>query len=585
MMNQWIRKPKATILALLVLALAFAVACGAAATATPAPAAPKAPVAAAPAAPVAPAAAATAVPTAAPRPTPAPVAKPKVERLIVAWSPLGYETNLPWAATAVGALQQRPILETLVGVDQATGAHIPMLATKWEVAPDGKRWTFWLKEKAPWHFGLGEFSAKDVVHSWQRITAEDSIASDAGIWKGLVAKAEDFKTITDHQIEVNLKRVEPDLDFSYAVRTGNMLITSKAQWDNEGKVGMERRLSGTGPYQFKERKLGEYILYERVANHWRVTPEYKELMWRFVSEDSTRLAMALAREAHIIDLPRDLQGQALGKGLKLVSSKLPGLQHQWMFGGLYFSTPDKLDPKLPFANKKVREAMNRAVNRKEIIDTIFQGRAEPVRVFAYHPSVEGWDPQWEKRFNDLYGYDPKKAKALLAEAGYPNGFKAKLYLYPWSGFSEIIQVGEALGLYFQAIGIQVELEQLEFSKVRDLYRKRDIHGAMWGLPGTLRPPYVTSTLYYNTGPAGVARAYEHAFIDQKHDELAKTIDRAERARIQREIGNHLFEEYASVPIVWISNEIIVDPSQVADYTFPGNITGFLTHLEYVKPVK
>src|SRR5262249_16295322 len=99
------------------------------------------------------------------------------------------------------------------------------------------------------------------------------------------------------------------------------------------------------------------------------------------------------------------------------------------FGGLYFASPDKLDPRVPFVKKEVRQAMNLAINRQAIAQALLGGRVEPLRVHGYHPQLDSaiwpgiWNLDWDRRFEALYGYDPARARALLAQAGYPNGFE------------------------------------------------------------------------------------------------------------------------------------------------------------------
>ena len=113
---------------------------------------------------------------------------------------------------------------------------------------------------------------------------------------------------------------------------------------------------GTGPFEFVERKVGSYVLYKRVENHWRKTPEYKELEFRWVPEGVTRLATLITGEVHISDVDRVLQKDAIAKGMKIFTSKLPAMQLQWQFGGMYFASPDKLDSKNPFVKPEVRQA-------------------------------------------------------------------------------------------------------------------------------------------------------------------------------------------------------------------------------------
>jgi ABC-type transport system substrate-binding protein len=475
------------------------------------------------------------------------------------------------------------MMETLLSVDRSSGEYVPQLASSWEMSPDAKTWTFQLVKNAGWHFGFGTFTAKDVVHSWHLVTAKESIATDAVDWRRLVGKPENFQVVDDHKIVFNLVSPEPDLAFYLATRAGNLKLLSKQQWDQGGQDALIRQPAGTGPYRYKNRQLGQFILFERVENHYRRTPDFKELMLMFALEDSTRLAAMLAAESHITDLPRALHDQAIAKGMKRISSKLPGTVMTYMFGGSYFATPEKLDTKVPWLDAKVRQAMNRAVNRKDIIKEIFDGRGVALPLQYYHPSEQGWSKEWEARFEELYGYDPKKAKALLAEAGYPDGFKMKLYAYSWSGTPELLQVTEALALYFREIGIEARIEELEYARVWERIRQRQASGEMWGFPPfSLRPPHAgLRLLYYSKGAFHV---YEHPFIDERIDKLSQLTDPVERARLQREIGEHLFVNYAAIPIATMFFEAIVNPAVVAEYTFSGSYSSIFSDLEYVKPV-
>ena len=211
-----------------------------------------------------------------------------------------------------------------------------------------------------------------------------------------------------------------------ASRAGELRIVSKAQWDKEGLEGFEKRPAGTGSYRYVGRKTGISIEYERVDNHWGEKPDFKELEIRMVPEETTRFAMLLSGEAHIVDLPRELQKDALSKGMKIFSSSQPV---DWMsiyFGGQYYMPGDpKFQANVPWTNKKVRQALNMAVNRQEILQTIFAGKGTLAYVSGWLPISEGWNPEWEKRFDQTYGYNPAKAKELLKEAGYPQRHEAQ----------------------------------------------------------------------------------------------------------------------------------------------------------------
>src|SRR5215471_17706892 len=302
-------------------------------------------------------------------------ARGKPERLVIAVAPLGWDTNYSWLQSRSGMLDKRPALEYLVGIDRHTGAYIPELAEKWEMAPDGKSWTLTLRKGVKFHDNWGEFTAKDVRHSIFLISQPESVQTDGSLWRSLMGigktdsleeaakKVEQMvEIVNDHQVIIHTKTVAPELVDTLSAKS-DLVMESKARWDAGGKELYGQKVVGTGPFEFVERKVGSHVLYKRVENHWRKTPEFKELEFRWVPEGVTRLATLLAEEVHISDVDRALQRDAMAKGMKIVPSTLHSMQHHWYFGGMYFATPGKLDSKAPFTDKRVRQAMNMAINR------------------------------------------------------------------------------------------------------------------------------------------------------------------------------------------------------------------------------
>jgi ABC-type transport system substrate-binding protein len=100
----------------------------------------------------------------------------------------------------------------------------------------------------------------------------------------------------------------------------------------------------------------------------------------------------------------------------------------------------------------VRQAINKAINREELLKVLYKGRATYTYVAGYYPDLPGWDPTWEKRFPEMYGYDPAAAKRLLAQAGYPKGFKMKAWLFPFAGAPEFIPLIEAVQVQLREVG-------------------------------------------------------------------------------------------------------------------------------------
>src|SRR6266705_5718633 len=229
----------------------------------------------------------------------------KLERLRIAVAPLGWDTNFNWLGPRSSNLDKRPALEFLVGIDRHTGAYIPELAEKWEMAPDGKSWTVWLRQGVKFHENWGEFTAKDVRHAVFLISQPESVQTDAGFWRPLmgigkadsveeVAKkvAEGVEIIDDYTVVFHLKQATPEFVENISANT-DLVMESKARWDTGGKELYGQKVVGTGPFEFVERKLSSHVLYKRVDNHWRKTPEYKELELRWVPEGVTRLATLL----------------------------------------------------------------------------------------------------------------------------------------------------------------------------------------------------------------------------------------------------------------------------------------------------
>ena len=530
--------------------------------------------------------------------TAAPPAKAKLERLRIAVAPLGYDTNFSWLQSLSGQLDKRPALEYLVGIDRHTGAYIPELAETWDMAPDGKHWTITLRKGVKFHENWGEFTARDVRHAVSLITQPESVATAASFWRNVmgvtktdaveeVAKKveQGVETVDDYKVVFHLKQVVPEFVDNISANR-ELAMESKARWDAGGKELYGQKVVGTGPFEFVERKVGSHVLYKRVENHWRKTPEYKELEFRWVPEGVTRLASLLAGEVHISDVDRVLQKDAIAKGMKISTSKLPAMQLQWQFGGTYFASPDKLDLKVPFVKPEVRQAMNMAVNRQALAENLLGGKVQPHRVMGYHPQLSSaiwpgiWNPDWDKRFEERFGYDPVKARALLAQAGYPQGFEFTLYLYTLPGLPEIVDIGQAMALDFQAIGLKPKLVEVEFSRVRELYRTKSIHGALFPSRHAAQALEIARNVHKSKDSVGYW--YEHPVIDERLEALGKVVEPAERARLLQEIGDHKVAEFAEIPLFWLFAEATVNPKYIVEYTFPGVITGYFTHLEYVK---
>ena len=537
----------------------------------------------------APVSAATAMPQPTAEAPPAMAVEAKVDRLRIAFTPPPAETNLPWTGARSLLTQLSPMIETLLDIDPETGAYIPMLATRWEMASDGKSWTVDLREDVAFHFDTGTFSAEDVVHTRSILgPQEGNLNTFRNVWANTV---ETVDVVDDHRVVFSLSKPDPNLDFFLSL-SGDLAMLSKVQWDQEGQEGMEERLIGTGPYQYLEREVGQSIVYERVPyEHWRVpTPDFREMEQVFAPESATRLAMLLTKEAHMAELPRDLLAQAQSEGMAISQSGLGAILTFMVLGGQYYTAGDEAyDPSVPYSapgeeGRLIRQAMNKAIDRDEINEFIFREGGSPMLVHGYHPSLPGWNPEWETRWDDEYGYDPEAARELLAQAGYPDGFDMKMFgAHTLPGVPELPDIAEAVSIYWTEIGIDVEIVSLEFSAVRPLYRTKQFQGHAAPFR-TVRRPIQEQVRIFNATEAGVVHQYESDSLQANWEELTETLDAGERDRLIRAIGDEKFDNFEGVPLLWIFFQLAIDPDVIAEYKFPGTAASNFSHLETIRAV-
>jgi ABC-type transport system substrate-binding protein len=527
--------------------------------------------------------------------------KAKVDRLVMGLITPYLDYIRPWInGTADHNIQHDPAFEWLVEV-APDGQYKPWLAESWEMAKDGKSWRFKLQKGVQFHHGYGEFTAKDVVHThalWCDEKYPGRKDPPATPYRPGICAINQIEVVNDHEVVMHCKNVCLDTLFYYS-SAANVMIFSKAQWDKEGEEGYEKNPAGTGPYVFKERQLSQYVLYERAPTpHWKHgTVDWKELQMTWTLEEPTRQAQILAGETHLTELNKDLTDDLVTKGYKLIRSRTTAQQVQINFGGLYFGTEDKatgrytegggttgkLDPKVPWTNLKVRQAINKAINRDELLKVLYKGRATPMYVHGFYPDLPGWDPTWEKRFPEMYGYDPKAAKRLLAEAGFPKGFKAKGWLFPFAGAPELIPLMEAVQVQLREVGIELELEEADWvAKIRPTLRDRKANGYLWAIPPSKKAVEAQLSVF-NTG--GLAHMFESDELYAMWKELLQIADPQAFDAQLRKIGNYKFEQFETIPLFNVFIEVVVDPKIVADWPFSGWDGGDIGHTWLIQACK
>lgn len=497
-------------------------------------------------------------------------------------SPPAVETNRYWNTPGDFALG--PSMQGLVGHDPETGLYDNSgLAESWTHNDGFTEWTFKLKPEAEFHFGWGPVTAADVVHSLEIHTGPDSTLNGISQLEGAVAIA-----IDDHTVSFSLPKPQVDFLFVHGGR-GSLVIYSKAQFDNEGLEGYDAMPAGTAELQYVERNIGQGLTFEKVTDHWSGTDaSIDRLELTFISEPATTLAKVLAKEADIVILPRELQGGALAAGFKAIQSTQASNQTTMLFNGAFLTPGDEeLDETLPWIDIRIREAINRSIDRETMIDVLYDGRADILPVFGMDPRHEGYVPELAARFEEAYGYDLDKARALMEEAGYPDSFSnpvIPILSSTLAGNPEFPAMAELMQVFLDEAGFQTEIVEMDWASLGGLRSAREakMFHPMRNLP--VKPSAVGIRNYYSV--LGRPRNnYEDPVIEELMAKYVDSIDPVERNELAGGIFTQVFEQYAVAPLASISAEVIVNPETVSDWVFPGATSVGVSHFSSIVPAE
>ncbi len=514
---------------------------------------------------------------------------PKVNRVVFATEPPGHENMELRNLSPADFMPLRPMYDALIGVDPTDGKNRPYLATSWSLRPDGVSFDFKLREGVQLHHEMGAFTGKDVVIAWKEVIKEDSLHGNSPFFRESV---KDVEVVNDYDVVFHLTRPDGNFLSTMSEMSGGVEPFSKAQFDKTGPGTFQTGpIAGTGPYQFKEAEQGRYIRYERPAyKHYRMTPDFPEFEFRFVKEASTRLAGLLTGEVQLANLPEDLMKQASGQGMKVAQGKVPALR---VFAGAMccFIKDVKdyakgyMNPDDPLADVRVRRALSKAINRDELNKAFFGGKGQLMVLNVFHPTRPGWNPEWEKRFQDEYGYDPAKAKALLAEAGYgPNNpLKTNALLLPVAGYSGGEDILEALAGYWRSAGIDVKLINIDATQ-QLLMRRQFLFSNTISLTGTASYMWTGNSAHGSSlGPRGNRAELPDA--DRLLAQVANTLDEKKQDDLWRQVGEVNFSQHKHIPLFWNPVEVMYNPVIVGDYIFGGYNSGAFTHVYNIKAAR
>lgn len=414
----------------------------------------------------------------------------------------------------------------------------PGLAESWTISPDGRTYTFKLRSGVTFHDGTA-FNADAVKFNFDRVIDANHPYHNTGPFPfvftlGPIERTEapDASTFILH-----LKEPYAPALTMLAGAIGGLAGISPAAVKQYGK-DFSRHGGGTGPFKFVEWVSGQRFVLERNASHWRGAPKLAGLVFRPIVDDNARVSEMLSGGTDItIEVPPD-NIATFSASSDFVYYQQPG-PHLWY---LVLNTKTK-----PFDDKRVRQAANYAINKGAMVEHVLKGAATvadgvtpPAFDWAHNGSLQA------------YPYDPAKAKALLAEAGYPNGLDVTFYVTEsGSGMLSPILMGTAIQADLAAVGIRCKIETYEWNtflgKIIPALPK-DV--AMAELSFMTQDPDMHPALALRTGAAVNSGGYSNPKVDSLIDAGRAETDRTKRAEIYKEMQAILYDD---APWVFVAN--------------------------------
>jgi ABC-type transport system substrate-binding protein len=393
----------------------------------------------------------------------------------------------------------------------------PQLAERWETSADGRTWTFHLRRGVKFHDGT-PFNATAVKDNFARVTNPELKLRQASKFAGVTT----VDVVDEHTVKLTTARPLGALPGNLSHQAGGSMQSPPAA--KAGKFPV-----GTGPF-----KLVEYVPDERIVlaankDHWGGAPQIDRLVFRIVPEARTRLAMLQSGEAQVIYnvAPNEVEGLRKDQGIHVSVPPSAG----WRIFG--FNTQKK-----PFSDVRVRQALNHAVDKTAIVKNILKGVGH-VADSPFGPGMFSYAPVMS------YAYDPAKARKLLADAGYPNGFKTTLMVNP-AEIAGGAEVAAAIQAYLQQVGVQAEIVSLEqaawlaeLTKPAEQSRTEMFQFQYGGAD----PDALRLVLHSKEWPPRRNGAFfKNETLDRLLDEGAATVDQAKRARIYQQAQKLVMEE-------------------------------------------
>jgi len=425
-------------------------------------------------------------------------------------------------AAAIDRVVFSNIYEGLIKVDR-NGEFIPGLATKWEVSPGGKIYTFHLRQGVKFHNGEA-FNAGVAKWNIERAAAESSVNAHPEYFRGIGQ----IETPDDYTLVLYLKDV--DALFIAHMAEGDAVMLPMKGYENAKSNPI-----GTGPFQFVKWVRGDRVEMTRYIGYWNsALPYLDNVTFKFIGDASAQIAALKSGDIDVIGYiaaPESAMEMSKDKRFKVFAGTTTG--------EVIMSTNNKAKP---FDNKMVRQAMAYAIDRQAVIDLVMFGYGTPI---GSH-----WSPS-TPYYVDLtrkFAYNPEKAKKLLAQAGYPNGFEATIKLPAIYSYSR--RAGEVIADQFAQVGIKLNIEIVEWGQwIERIFKKKEYqltmigHVEAWDIGIYANPNY-----YFQYDSQEFRDAYAMALKAPNEAEKAKWFGRCQEIIAEDAVNGYLFSA-PSLPVM------------------------------------
>ena len=426
-----------------------------------------------------------------------------------------------------------PMFDTLTEFDRNMKKILPCLATDWQISDDAKEWTFTIREGVTFHDGT-KLDANAVKKSFDRVMDPNNGLATRSRLTNIIESIEvvDEYTVIFHLID-SYPAFLNTTSYEYTSIISPIAI-------DKGSEYLARNAVGTGPYTFVEWVSGEKVVMKKNANYWGEVPGVDELVWKWTAELSVLVMAVQTGEADIIFPAPPAYAKTLGASSDINFTQAPGNRCFW----IALNTLQK-----ELQDVRVRQALNYAIDREALINSSVLFGCGMIANSPVGPNLYGYDPDCP-----AYLYDLEKAKALLAEAGYKDGFEL-----PIASQEPDASIVEILKSMWSKIGVDVQIHQMEsgvwqgevFSAPEN--NKGFSVIASWSscdASGYLDNLFHTKKF----APAGANLGfYSNEKVDQLLDKAARTVDNDEREKLYFQAQRIIQEEAAHVSLFYANN--------------------------------